>query len=415
MSNTRKALFLVAVFLAKVAQGQEVLTLDQIITEISQNNPSLKAYESLIKSEEAKVEGAGAWTAPMVGGGTFMTPYPGSKVIDESDRGAWILSAEQDIPNPAKTKAKKEYLKTRSETYLHGRNERLNELRTKARQLYFDLLISYKKLRFQKEGLGIIKTMRKLAELRYPYNQGTLGQIFKTEGRTFEADNMLEMTLAEIRSAKIDLNTLMHRSPTLDLEVDTATLVSFDPIANIDTAYFAENRSDIRHMEHDIYSMKLNINQMRQEAKPDFKIRFEHMSTRAAMMPNQYTLMGMVSIPIAPWSSKMYKSEVKSMSLEREAMQEQKEGMLSQMLGMTKSMENELITMQKQLSNYESKILPALNKNLKVSMISYQENKADLNTVIDGWEAVNMAQMNYIGQLQNFYQMIVEYEKNIER
>jgi outer membrane protein TolC len=47
--------------------------------------------------------------------------------------------------------------------------------------------------------------------------------------------------------------------------------------------------------------------------------------------------------------------------------------------------------------------------------LSYQENKSDLNTVIDAWEALNMAQMNYLNQLEKFYQMIVDYEKNIER
>ena len=103
------------------------------------------------------------------------------------------------------------------------------------------------------------------------------------------------------------------------------------------------------------------------------------------------------------------------MNFEREAMLQQKEGMLIEMLGMTKSMENELLSMQKQLSNYETKILPALIKNQKVSMLSYQENKGDVNTVIDAWETVNMAQMNYLEQLQKFYQMIIEYEKNIER
>jgi cobalt-zinc-cadmium efflux system outer membrane protein len=48
-------------------------------------------------------------------------------------------------------------------------------------------------------------------------------------------------------------------------------------------------------------------------------------------------------------------------------------------------------------------------------MLSYQENKTDLNTVIDGWESINMSQMNYLDQLQKYYQMIVEYEKTIER
>jgi outer membrane protein TolC len=96
-------------------------------------------------------------------------------------------------------------------------------------------------------------------------------------------------------------------------------------------------------------------------------------------------------------------------------MRQQKAAMLTDMLGMSRGMVNELSTMQKQLANYEQKIVPSLQKYLKVSILSYQENKSDLNTVIDGWEALNMAQMNYLDQLEKYYQMIVDYEKNIER
>ena len=103
------------------------------------------------------------------------------------------------------------------------------------------------------------------------------------------------------------------------------------------------------------------------------------------------------------------------MNFEIAAMQQQKQGMVTEMAGMVRGMENDIRSMQKQVTNYESKILPALNKNLKASMLSYQENKGNLATVIDAWETVNMAQMSYLDQLQNFYQMIVEYEKNIER
>jgi outer membrane protein TolC len=166
-------------------------------------------------------------------------------------------------------------------------------------------------------------------------------------------------------------------------------------------------------MEHDIHAMEKNIQQMRQEAKPDFRVRFDHMSNYSAMMPRQFTIMGMLSIPIVPWSSKMYKSEIRSMNFGREAMRNQKAAMVTEMLGMSRSMENDLAVMQQQLANYE--IVPSLQKYLKASMLSYQENKSDLNTVIDSWEALNMSQMNYLDQLQKFYQMIVEYEKNIER
>lgn len=414
MLNIKKLLLILLTVASVRASAQDVLSLEQIITEIEQNNPGLKAYDSRIKSQDVKVEGAKAWMAPMVGAGTYMTPYPGKEAMD-ADRGAWMFSAEQDIPNPAKIKAKTQYLNSQSAISLAGKGIAENELRATARQLYYDLLIAYKKVRYQKENLQIMNTMKKLAEIRYPYNQSGLSNVFIAEGRSAEAENMILMTESEIRSKKITLNSLMNRPPQTAFGIDTALRIAFTPVASLDTAYLAGARSDIQQMDRSIQSMRLNINQMRQEAKPDLRIRFEHMANRSAMMPGQYTLMGMISIPIAPWSSKMYKSEVKSMDFEVQGMRSEREAMLTTMMGMTKSMETELLTMEKQLNNYEQKILPALNKSMKVSMLSYKENKLDLNSMIDSWEAINMAQMNYLDQLQRFYNMIVEYEKNVER
>ncbi|MGB4397892.1 MAG: TolC family protein [Daejeonella sp.] len=415
MISIRKFILPVLMMGSTLTYGQEVLSLDKVLQEIRTNNPLLKSFDSQVASQDAKIEGAGSWMAPMVGAGTFMTPYPGSKVEDESDKGAWMLSAEQDIPNPAKVKAKEKYFAAQSSITRAAQGVQANLLNARAKQLYYELIVANKKIAFQKENLTIMGTMKKLAEIRYPYNQGSLSQVFKAEGRLYESENMILMTESELRSKKIALNALMYRPVNSDFRVDTNLVISFRPIAVLDTSYLGASRSDIRQMDYSIRAMELNINQMRQEAKPDFRIRFDHMANRAPMMPSQYTIMGMISIPIAPWSSKMYKSEVRSMNFEREAMRLQKDAMLSEMLGMTKSMETELVNMQVRLKNYETKILPALNKNLKVSMLTYQENKGDVNTVIDGWEAVNMAQMNYLEQLQKFYQMIVEYEKNIER
>ena len=48
-------------------------------------------------------------------------------------------------------------------------------------------------------------------------------------------------------------------------------------------------------------------------------------------------------------------------------------------------------------------------------MLSYQENKMDIPLVIDAWEALNMSQMTYLDQLQKYYKLLTEYEKNVER
>jgi len=125
--------------------------------------------------------------------------------------------------------------------------------------------------------------------------------------------------------------------------------------------------------------------------------------------------MAMVSIPIVPWTSKTYKSEMTGMSYEIEAMKKEQAGILLEAKGMITGMASQLKRMQQQLSNYKEKIIPALRKNYETLMLSYEENREQLPIVIDGWEAMNLAQMEYLEKMQDYYSMIVRYEKEIEK
>jgi hypothetical protein len=161
--------------------------------------------------------------------------------------------------------------------------------------------------------------------------------------------------------------------------------------------------------------MRLNQQLQQYQAKPDFKIRFDHMQPIGNMMPSQFTAMAMVSIPIAPWSSRMYKAEVKGMRYDIEAMKKSREAILNEARGMLAGMATQLTRMKQQLNNYETKIIPALRKNYETVMLAYEENREQLPMVIDGWEAMNMAQMEYLNKVEEYYTMIVRYEKELEK
>ncbi|MFX1708983.1 hypothetical protein PV783_33765 [Chitinophaga sp. CC14] len=89
------------------AQQAPVLRLDTILQRVDQHNILLQSYGLKAESYKYSADAATAWMAPMVGVGTFMTPYPGQQVMDDRDKGSLMLQLEQDIPNPAKLNAKK--------------------------------------------------------------------------------------------------------------------------------------------------------------------------------------------------------------------------------------------------------------------------------------------------------------------
>lgn len=132
-------------------------------------------------------------------------------------------------------------------------------------------------------------------------------------------------------------------------------------------------------------------------------------------MPGQYMLLGMISIPIAPWSSKMYKSNIRGISGQIEAMRRERESTLNELQGMTASMVNEIKTLKQQISNYEKKIIPVLHKNYETLMLAYQENREELYIVIDAYETLLMAQTQYLDTMNRYFEMIVNYERLLEK
>ena len=296
-----------------------------------------------------------------------------------------------------------------------GRSYQFNVLRAEAKTAYYQWLVAEEKLNTLSESQRIVELMIKLARIRYPYNQGSLGNIYKAEGRLQEVENMKLMAQSEIEEKKLKLKTLMNISPETEIMIDTATKVTYHTghIA-YDTSTLSTQRSDVRQLDRTIEVMRLNQQLQKFQSRPDFKIRFDHMQPLGDM-PTQFTAMAMVSIPIAPWSSRMYKSEIKGMHYDIEAMKRGREAILLETRGMLAGMAAKLKGMQLQMDNYLTKIIPALQKNYETVMLAYEENREQLPMVIDAWEALNMAQMEYLNKTEEHHIMIVNYEKELEK
>lgn len=397
------------------AQQAPVLSLDTILGRIDRNNVLLQSYGLKAESYKYSADAATAWMAPMVGLGTFMTPYPNQMIMDPGDRGNLMLQIEQDIPNTAKLNAKKKYIASQANVEKANRDITLNDFKAQAKRLYFNWLVAEQRITVLQQNERLMVMMKKIEEVRYPYNQSQLGNVYKADAKIEENRNMIRMQEGTIAKARAWLNSLMNAPGNEMFKLDTAFQPAFIPAVSHDTAMLATARKDVFKMNESIRSMQLNIESMKKEKKPDFRIRFDHMYPLDAMMPNAFSVMGMVSIPIAPWASKMYKSEIKAMQYNIQGMEKERAAMLQETQGMLYGMQYEIQSMQKRVAAMQEKIIPSLQKNLDVSFISYQENKTQLPVVMDAWEALTMLQMNVLDEKLKLYEMIADYEKELYR
>ena len=393
--------------------GQDTiqLSVQNVFTEIDRAYPQLQYYESKISSIRSLVEGAKAWMPPTVALALDRFPYQFSMIKEKTpdNQAGIMLSVQQMIPNPTKLNAKRDYLASLENVQHNDVEWQKNILHFTARLYYYRRYTAEQKLKLVKEYRELLNLLIKTAKDKYAYNQSDLGTIFKAEASLSELANMETMLLSQIAESNIGLNTLMSRDVNTTFLIDTLLTpkdYSSDYLLALDSSQVLRN--DILSIQSQIQSMKLNQRWMATGSKPDFGIQFTH--GQMFGMDNQFSIMGMITIPIVPWSSKMYKSEVKSMSFEIEAMQKEK----STMQLMARQMIREKITMlmyeKKQLDNYDKNVLPSYRRNLESNLLAYRQNTGNFFILLDAWNMLLMKELERIDKMGQVFTMQSEYE-----
>lgn len=395
-----------------VAQDTTRMSLQDVFATIDKAYPQLLSYALKMKSVRSLVEGARAWMPPTVSVALDRFPYQLDMIKQKEDpmnQAGVMVSVQQMIPNPFKLNAKKAYLASLEKVQTSELEWQKNVLHFTARLYYLRRYTAEQKLKLLKENRDLLNMLIKTAKDKYAYNQADLGTIFKAEGALSELTNMEKMMLAQIAESNIGLNTLMNREIGASFSIDTLIIpidYSRDYLQPVITTEIWRN--DILSMQNRIRTMELNQLWMASNSKPDFGIQFSH--GQMFGMPNQFSIMGMMTIPIVPWSSKMYKAEVKSMGFEIEAMEKEKNTMQL----MAAQMIREKVTMlryeREQLDNYDKNIVPSYQRNLESTLLAYRQNTGNFFVLLDAWNMLLMKKMERIDKLGQVLTIQAEYE-----
>ena len=398
------------------AMSQQVLTMQEIQSAIQTNHPALKMLDAEARSMNEEAKGAYSWMPPEVGAGFFQTPYdPGrwKYMNGQPGMGAFMISAQQMFPNKKRQNAEFAYMNAQSSVELQKKDVIVNELLFTARKNYYDWIVLEKKLKVLDENDKLLKFMMQSAEIRYKNGLGKISAYYKAKAALANVENMQLMLRNEINQKRIAINTVMNRSTETAFAVDTNYVWNNFNRAMFDSVSLMKLRSDIKVIDRSIEVNKLERTAELAKLKPEFGIQYNHM-TGWARQPLMFTVMGMVKIPLAKWSSKMNKAKAESLVWQNEALRNQQQMIVNEASGMADNSFTELELKKKQMKLYEEQIIPALRRNFQTMQLGYEQNTEELFELFDAWEALNMTQMEYFDQLQKGLQMQAELMKILE-
>ena len=391
--------------------------LSTILDSIERHNPVSRMYEADIRSMDEAAKGAKSWMPPEVGAGFFMTPYNPQLWKNMSDMepgmGSFMVSAQQMIPNRRKLNADAAYMQSMSGGAREQRKAALNDLYAQAKKAYYEWVIIEKKKAVLNENEKVLEFMIKNAETRYRNGLDKLNAYYKAKAALGNIENMRLMYDNESKQRRIIINSLMYRNTEIDFSIDTTIRLKDYNALVFDSAFFLQNRSDLRALERETLTNDLRMEAERFNLKPQFGIRFEHMFAFGGQ-PQQFTLMGMIKLPFVSWASRMTKANIESYRWRTEALNSQREMIINEARGMAYGMRTEVETKKKQTRLYENNIIPALRNNYRTMLLGYEQNTEELFMLFDAWEALNMTQVEYLDQLQQLLSLQVELERILE-
>lgn len=383
------------------SKAQQVLTLTEIRDTIVHKQPVFKMADAAIKAMETEAAGAYAWMPPEFGAGFFQTPYNVSRwksMNGMPGMGMLMVSAEQMFPNKKAQQAEYDYIKSKGNVEAEKKRGMMNELMSKARDAYYALLLNDRKMDLLAQNKKLIQFMIQSAEIRYKNELGNINSYYKLKASLAKLKIDSQLIRVDEQRQQSIINSLMLRDEAEKWKVDTT--IQWRDFGKMmkDSAALFQN-AQYKVLQQQIYTNSLQQQAELMALKPQFGVRFEHMAA-FGKQPQMFSLMGMLKLPLAKWSAKMNRAKAESLGYENESLRQEQHAYINETSAGLRSKWIEWNGAHEEIALYVQEVIPALDKNFQVTLVSFEQNKAEIIELLDAWQALIDAKKEYLNLLQ---------------
>lgn len=306
-----------------------------------------------------------------------------------------MLRLEQMFPNFSRQKKESAYHLSMRQQHDDDSATMANRLFAMAKSAYYDAYVAEKKLAAARQQQKQLTLLIQLATGRLQYNEASPAGLYKARARLADL-KALEVQLQSLSSqAGAVLSSLMNRHSPEPLRVDTESTVTHlrPPILGVDTAYMLTHRSDIMRTSDEIRSLQLNRQVLSAGAEPVFGLHWDNMRMDGGGY--MYSLMASVSIPIAPWFSKGYRSKSRAIGYRIQAMRKMQENRALEAVGRVRKDWIKLQAARSDLRIFEREVIPAYAQTFRAYLNAYGENTAGIFETLAAWNELTAKKMDY--------------------
>lgn len=346
-----------------VAAPQPAVTLPQIVTEVLQTHPLIRAAQARIAVAQGVEAQAGSLPSPELG-------YTRSKVTNEGEVGELI-----EFPGKRKLRAEAAQLGVRQA------RAQLQQVRTalafEARRAFFARLLADQQVAAARQTLAAIDRVVAAAQKRYQAGEVAHLQVIQAKVEQARAQQDLRAAIGRQSVATLGLDVLLGRpvDAPLQVEGDLAAVPTLPDFAGLLQQALRQQPAVIVAQEETERQNKL-LQLARRQKFPDLHLGFTYGTEEQVQTPG---VQASVSIPLPG----RYHGEVQAALGAKLAALAEAESARYQVTSQLASAWQQWLTAQAQVKTYRSGLLDESATALQAAQESYREGESGLLSVLD--------------------------------
>jgi outer membrane protein TolC len=394
------------VFAGDVSQSPVAApSLDQIVSEVLSNNPSLKAARATWEGMKQRVPQARAWEDLKVGVGVERSGTPRFNTVTDAE---WMVA--QSIPLSGKNRKRAQAAAAEAgATFEELRRLELN-LTAQARAAFYRLANAYEQLDLNWKNVQLLQQFVEITRAKYAVGTQMQGDVLLAETDLAKQEETRFDIEREISDAESRLNVLRNRPASESVSRPAPSALAghgADP-RHLPTLALA-HAPDLRIAQQKIQAAQARYDLARREWIPDPELRVEARQFNGSGADfREYDTGIFFSVP---WlNRKKYKAAVEEAKMNLETARRESEAKQQEMLGRLRDHLKRIETFHHHTELFRTKIVPLAQQNVSATRLSYETDKTGFLNLLQAQRNLREVESMYWHHLTEYRVALAELE-----
>jgi len=383
------------------------LTIDEVLRDVMQNNPSLKAARANWEAMKQRVPQARAWEDLRAGfdtvAGRFVSIPPNS-FTDQK------LMVEQAVPLSGKNRLRGEAAEAEAMVALAYLHRRELDVVARGRTLFYRLGNAYEQLKINQSNTELLERFVEISRAKYEAGSKPESDVLIAETDLAKLHETRADVLRQISDAESQLNVVMNRpaqSPLARPEALRPFTLELElmPLQNLALT----NRPELLIARKKIEAAEAKLSAARREWIPDPNLRVETSRYNDASQAASEVMAG-VSINLPWFNRRKYKAAIEEAKEMKAAAEYELESARKETLGLVRDALQKAETFHHHVELFRDRILPLARQNITATRLSYETDKTGFLNLIDAQRTLQEVEAMYSNHLTDYLSALAELE-----